>query len=193
MTTTMTGKKIALFGCGAVGSLLALSLSDPDIQFALHDDDKVDENNIATSAFYKHHIGAYKAQVLAEMLYRKSGCKAVSDIKTVVSHAVVDNVFVPDLILDCFDNVAARGLLCSLSAPTLHVGVSADRTGAVIWDADYILPDGAPRGQDQFCTHQAGKAIIRATAAVAARIVEDFLATGRQRSVVLTEDFTLFE
>jgi hypothetical protein len=191
--------KIALFGCGAVGSLLALNIASMDHRFCVIDDDRIDENNIGTSAFYGHHVGAQKASTLSEMIYRKAYAPAWVINQTVqnVNHtiALMDRMGFgePDLVLDCFDNVDARGLLCGLPIPTLHVGVSRERTGAVLWDEDYTLPEGAPRGDDQFCTHQAGRAIIRATAAVAARIVEQFLDTGIKRSVILTEDFRILE
>lgn len=180
MTDTIS---ISICGCGAVGSQVALFIAQPNMRFVLIDDDRIEEDNIFTTAYSRQHVGAYKAQVLGELLYRKSGCISEIYTRTLERGRFT---FPCDLVLDCFDNVDARAL--TRSSHTLHIGVSQERTGAVTWDKDYTLPEGLPRGEEQFCTHQVGRRIIRFTAAVAANIVETFLATGRQESVIITEE-----
>ena len=49
--------EIVVCGCGAVGSLLALNIAHiPDVSFVLIDDDRIEEDNIATSAFSRTRL-----------------------------------------------------------------------------------------------------------------------------------------
>ena len=180
--------RICLCGCGAVGSWLALFLSDPEYTFILIDDDRIGDENIDTSAYYVHQTGTMKAITLAEMLYRKNRCIAEPVVQTLRTSARIRRA-TADLVLDTFDNVAARTLTCGLSIPTLHAGVSEARTGEVMWDADYVLPEpsGYERGENPVCTHVLGRRILRTTAAIAASAVEIWLTTGEQHNFILTE------
>lgn len=183
--------RIVVAGCGAVGSQLTLMIAQPDIVFVLIDDDRIEQDNIATSAFSRQHIGAFKATVLGELLYRKAGCVSEVYNEELTPRNARRLLYPHDILLDCFDNVDARQLTCHPVIPsplTLHVGVSRERTGAVTWDDDYQLPRGTQRGEEQFCTHMAGRRIIRFTAAVAANMVDEWLATGRQSPSVLTTE-----
>lgn len=183
---------IALFGCGAIGSQLAMHIASEDIMFRLVDDDRIEEDNIATSAFMRHQVGAHKAVVLSSLLWAKTRCRCMSDTDTIGNQADYRRI-VKDcaLALDCFDNVEARGLTCLHLVPTLHVGVSREGTGSVTWDTHYQQFDGAPRGQDGFCTHLAGRDILRLTACVAAHIVEQYLETGVKESLTITKRLTI--
>lgn len=180
--------KIAVCGCGAVGSQVALMIAQPDMAFVLIDDDRIEENNLFTSAYSRQHIGAFKATVLGELLYRKAGCVSEVHTKTLERGMFT---FPCDLVLDCFDNVEARFL--TRSNHTLHIGVSQERTGAITWDIDYILPLGLPRGQEQFCTHQVGRRIIRFTAAVAANVIDIWLTPPHNRISLMTTEERIIE
>lgn len=178
---------ITLFGCGAIGSQLAMHLASPEIKFILVDDDKVAEDNLMTSAFSEAQINVDKSLALAILLWRKNKCSAESHNVTITLDNLGKYVEKSELAIDCFDNAEARRITCLHYAPTLHVGVSREGTGAITWDIHYKPFDGAPRGQDTFCTHLAGRGIIRLTSVVAANIVEHFLSTGEKRSLVVTE------
>jgi len=73
---------------------------------------------------------------------------------------------------------------------SVHIGVSRDHTGSIFWDDTPRLWDiyqGPPRGQDTFCTHLAGRKILRLTASIAAHIIEDWMQTGNKQSLTVTE------
>jgi hypothetical protein len=178
--------EIALCGCGAVGSQVALMIARPYLRFTLIDDDRIEADNIETTAFYRQHIGGLKAVVLGELLYRKAGCITRVRTRELIPGNYIDFLGGCDLILDCFDNVVARSLTCS--EHTLHIGVSMERTGAVTWNKDYKLYPGLPRGEEQFCTHAAGRRIIRFTAAVAANVIDDWLVDRRQSPAIITTE-----
>lgn len=182
---------ITLFGCGAVGSQLAMHLASPDITFILIDDDRIAENNIPTSAFVREQIGAYKTTALATLLYRKSESIAEVYSVTLTEANYRGCVYHTNLAIDCFDNAEARKITCKHLVPTLHVGVSKEGTGSITWDIHYQPFVGAPRGQDTFCTHLAGRGIIRFTADVAAHIVEQFIDHGIKESLTVTQRLTI--
>jgi hypothetical protein len=51
-------------------------LAHPDREFHIIDDDRIEDDNIPTSAFLHRHVGAFKATVLAEMVWEKSRVRA---------------------------------------------------------------------------------------------------------------------
>lgn len=183
---------IVLFGCGAIGSQLAMHLASPDRYFVLIDDDRVEENNLATSAFLRAQVGANKAQALSALLWRKNGCISEAHAITLSANNLGKYVKPTDLALDCFDNVEARGVTCR-HVPVLHIGVSREGTGSIVWDRDFEIFTGAPRGQDVFCTHLAGRNIISLTAVVAAQVVEHYINTSGKLSLIVTENYKIIK
>lgn len=179
----MSNLSIAMAGCGALGSQIALHLARPELNFILFDDDVVEDANILTSAYQHNQIGMRKVDALAELLWNKCGCVGIA------AHGTVENPKAfcdKDLIIDTFDNFDSRALTQGLN--TLHVGVSVARTGEIIWDFHYILPpSNSQRGENPICTHELGAGILRLTAAVAADIVEKWMASGERIDAVVTE------
>lgn len=181
---------IAIAGCGALGSQIAWHIALPGDEFILIDDDRVGAENTlnGTSVYRPSHVGAYKAVVLSEMLYRQAVVLATPDTRAFTDarrHVLAD----ADLVVDCFDNAEARrATFLHTAKPVLHVGVSAGGTGAALWGGQYVIDPNAPlRGQGGVCTHLLGRLILRFTAAVAAGIVDHFRATGVQRAAVVNE------
>jgi predicted ThiF/HesA family dinucleotide-utilizing enzyme len=185
---------IHIFGCGALGSHVALHLANlaRGYDFTLWDDDRVEQQNILTSAYWTHHIGALKVNALADMMYRKAHARAIPRAITLTSKPNVD-LQTTDLAIDSFDNSDARALTTNLGVPTLHIGVSAQRTGQITWNEHYRVPESDfERGQNPICTNQLGQKILWFTAWVAANIAEDFLITGNQDNVITTENGRIF-
>ncbi len=105
----LRAKKIAIIGCGGLGSSLALSLGTSGIGgIDLVDFDTVSVHNIHRQvAFTLADEGRPKAEVVAEMI------RAKSPFVTVTPHPIDFAVFseqdgVYDLILDATDNLPAR-------------------------------------------------------------------------------------
>lgn len=184
-------------GCGSLGSAIALHLAQPGRSFILIDDDVVEENNLATSAYHVAHVTQRKTNALADLLYRKARCEVVLILNDTQSDHISRHPRLRrekiDLIIDAFDNSRARGYthnvnLAGRPIPVLHVGVSANHTGAIEWDECYTVPESILRGDNQVCTHNLGNRILRFTAAVAAGVIEEFLTTGVKRNLYVTED-----
>jgi len=176
---------IAIIGIGAIGSWLTLYLARPGWELLLWDDDRVEQENLATSAFLEHHVGVYKAIIASEMAAGK-GCWAQFITDTLSTHSHPE-YYAPELIVDCLDNAPSRRLLYGLSIPTVHVGVSDSGSGAIIWDEDYQVPeDGYERGQNLVCTHHLSRAVLRMVATAAAGVIEDFIDSGTRRTQLVT-------
>lgn len=179
--------RIFLAGAGALGSQIALHLAHPDHTMMICDDDRVEDVNLTTTAFSTPHLGCHKAVVLSEMLYHKCGCVATPLARTLTRARQILS-WRPELVLDTLDNAEGRAVTHGLWVPTLHAGVSATRVGAIIWDGRYQVPEGPARGQAHICTRELGRPILRLTAALAANVVEHWMATKEQRDIWVTED-----
>lgn len=180
--------KIAMAGCGALGSRIAFEIAQPGLEFLLIDDDIIEPHNVetGTTIYSRQHIGVTKVTALGDILYRRACTPAWAEGRalTAARLAWFDGC---DLVIVTFDNAASRRLCCSLPLPTLQVGVSEVGTGAAMWSQDYTPPAVThPRGAEPnpVCTAHLGRHLIRFTAAVAAGLIEAFLATGDQRSVL---------
>lgn len=186
---------IVAAGCGALNSQTIMHLASPEVQVVLIDDDRIEPNNVSTgTTIYSHqHLRALKANVLAELYYRKTGTPATPFPHTLErSQQVME--FNPDLVIDGFDNWEARRLVSGLGVPTLHQGVSIARVGMVEWDEDYKIPArGFARGENPVCTNQLGRRILAVTALATALVVMDFIATGARRSLMCREDGRIIE
>ena len=175
---------IAIVGCGALGSRIALELAGQELM--LLDDDRVGEENVGASAYSLHHAGRFKSIVLSELCARRS-IRAQHDTKTLASENV-GTLSEMSLVVDCLDNAPSRSLLAGLPAPTLHVGVSEMGSGSCLWDHDgYQVPDdGYPRGHNPVCTHLLSAQLLRMTATAAVGVIEHFLAESVSRSALVT-------
>lgn len=197
--------KILLGGAGAINSQVAWHIASSEHEFLLVDDDIVQEHNVTTgtSMYSLHHVGMHKVVALAELLWRKCHCRVEPLCKTLETSSVITQ-WNPDLVIDGFDNSAARAITTCLyydgrfhdvemrqpvRIPTVHIGVSEARTGEIVWDERYQVPvTEFRRGDvDAPCTHRLGRQILRFTASVAAGVIEHWMETGEKRDLVITE------
>lgn len=173
---------IYLCGCGAIGSRIALELSNDEDEWVLIDDDIVKIENLGTSAFYKEHLGVYKADALAELLWRKNKVMARPMIKELSSPV---KPTLGSLVIDSFDNPKSR-LLTVSQENTIHLGVGTGETGAAIWDIDWTKPSiDFDRGNNPVCTHDLGDLIILSTVAIGAYSIKKFWLENKKESYFL--------
>ncbi len=185
---------IAIAGVGAVGSMFANSIAHlHNVTLFFLDDDVVERENIGMSAFTPMKIGMNKAEAMAWILQETYNIRFNAIPGTVELKEMLESLQV-DLLIDAFDNVDSRRLTRGLSIPTVHLGVSEERIGEVVWDEHYSLPDNAPaRGEEGICTRAAGRPIIRGVAAFGVRIVEQFIDNGTRRTIIVKEDMRIIE
>ena len=181
--------RICIVGAGAIGSQIAWHIAGEQHEMMVLDDDTIESHNVTTgtSMYSIHHIGMFKSVALAEMLWRKIECRCEPVVETLLDDNIIQQ-WNPDLVIDGFDNVAARGITHETGFDTVHVGVSEARTGEVMWDEWYQLPVvECERGENPICTHHLGRQILRFTASVAAGVIERWMMTGEKVNLVVTE------
>lgn len=179
-----TISKIAVLGCGALGSRIALELADKDLWLELYDRDKVAADNIGPSAFSRFDIGKSKAFALAGYVGGRNGnalARTVDVTKAKLAPA--------DLVIDCLDNAEARNyMMRRVELPIVHVGVNWG-VGEVVWGKQlYFAEAGAP-----VCTHELGRGIIGLTAAVASVAIQTYLATMNKANYLINVDGTIIK
>jgi hypothetical protein len=175
---------IGIAGCGALGSHIATFIAEPEMKMGLFDFDRVDKQNVltGTSVFSREHIGTFKSDTLAGILFTRFGASVRTHRRPVDS----DRLFLAcSLVIDCFDNAEARSHTVGLDIPALHVGVSPQMIGAIEWDETYQLPDAIEPEPNEICTHQLGRDIILLTSVVASTIIRRFLVDGTKLSAVV--------
>src|SRR5262249_53998152 len=135
---------LTLCGAGALGSHLADNLARQGFQqIRVIDCDRVEEHNISTQLYGASEIGAWKAEILRQRLFRAVGVEVEALRKALTERTARSLLQGAGLVLDTFDNSAARRLVgehCRvLQIPCLHVGLYASY-GEVIWDEHYRVP-----------------------------------------------------
>jgi molybdopterin/thiamine biosynthesis adenylyltransferase len=189
----MPNVNIGIVGAGAVGSKVAEYLAAPGVTFYIFDDDKVEEKNIACSAYNMRHVNKRKVNALAEIVVQR-GADAVPVHGTIESGDDITKHDL-DIVIDGFDTPECRSLTVGLNKqdgnpiPTIHVGVGQQGNGQCMWDRDYKLPPPSPfkRGDNPVCTSALGKRLIFRTATRAGEIIEEFYSNPDAQSDIVAE------
>jgi hypothetical protein len=177
-------------GCGALGSLIVTMLNVDNTSYLFWDDDRVDADNIGTSAFLQENIGAFKVRVLANYVYRKNRTSAQTHYDTFGEEHVGRLFSYTDrnVVLDCFDNSDARNLLHRINrANILHIGVNQDLIGNIEWDEIWEPLSPIARGENPVCTHHLGSKILLSTSFHAVCIIHQFIETGSKINRIVNQ------
>ena len=182
--------RITICGAGALGSNLADTLvRQGATKLRLIDHDRVEEQNIGTQTYVQADIGQAKADALRKHLFRIAGVEAEAVRKELTAANVRTLLKETDLVVDCFDNTAARQLVQDYARQsgvlTLHVGLSADY-GEVVWDEVYRVPQDV---DGDVCDYPLARNLVTMTVAIAAETIVQFVSTSERvsRSVTLRD------
>jgi molybdopterin-synthase adenylyltransferase len=178
---------VTICGAGALGGNLTENLARAGFgKLKVIDCDRIEERNLSTQPYYRSDIGAFKAKILANHLYRAIGTKVESETKELTATNAHQLLKESQLIVDVFDNSRSRQVVKDFAAqsgiPCLHVGLSADFAEA-IWNDCYRVPSDA---NDNVCDYPLARNLVMLTVAVACEAIVSFLATGEQRSFTIT-------
>src|SRR5438034_11772166 len=100
---------VAVCGAGALGANIAESLARSGFgRLRVIDRDRVEERNLSTQPYYRSEIGALKAKMLANALYRALGTTVDARAEELTAANVGRLLGGSDLVIDTFDNSAAR-------------------------------------------------------------------------------------
>jgi molybdopterin/thiamine biosynthesis adenylyltransferase len=150
------------------------------------DRDRIEERNLSTQPYYRSDVGAFKARILANNLYRALGTKVEAETKALTEANAAQLLKGSGLIVDVFDNSTSRQVVKEYGdrsgIPCLHAGLSADYA-EVIWNDVYRVPSAV---NDDVCDYPLVRNLVMLTVAVACEAIVSFVATGAQQHFTIT-------
>ena len=183
----MHAAPVTICGAGALGANIAESLARAGFKhFTIIDFDRVEERNLSTQPYQRGDIGAFKAKMMANMLYRAVGATVQAQSQRLTDANVHKLLGGSTLVVDTFDNSVGRGVVKNWCAetgtPCLHAGLAADYA-EIIWNDRYRVPSPT---NDDVCDYPLARNLVMLTVSVACEVLVDFVATGAQRSYTVT-------
>ncbi len=190
---TLQDYPVTICGAGALGANLAENLARAGFsKLKVIDRDRIEERNLSTQPYYRSDVGAFKAKILANNLYRAIGTKVEAETKELSATNVSQLLRGSGLIVDVFDNSQSRQTVKDYAdkagIPCLHAGLSADYA-EIIWNNVYRVPSGM---NDDVCDYPLARNLVMLTVAVTCEAMVAFVAIGQQRNFTVTlKDLTI--
>jgi molybdopterin/thiamine biosynthesis adenylyltransferase len=180
---------VTVCGAGALGANLTETLARQGFtRLAIIDCDRVEERNLSTQPYYRGDIGAQKAKILANSLYRALGVAVTGRAEELTAANAAKLLTGSGLVVDTFDNSAARQAVkdaCTAAGiRCLHVGLAAGYA-EILWNEGYRVPSAA---NDDVCDYPLARNLVLLTVAVTAEVVVRFAETGEQAEYTITLD-----
>ncbi len=152
---------VTICGAGALGANIAESLARAGFkQFKIIDYDRVEERNLSTQPYQRGDIGAFKARMMANMLYRAVGAKVEAQTQRLTDENVHKLLGGSTLVVDTFDNSVGRRIVkdwcAEAGTPCLHAGLAADYA-EIIWNDRYRVPSPA---HDDVCDYPLARNLV---------------------------------
>ena len=175
--------KILFCGGGALGSHALLLARDivRDQEVSVIDFDRVKTRNLASQWFVKQMVGKPKATALKLQLLNFYGV-ALDRVHTVKLTKLNAEPLLRDfdLLVDCFDNAAARELVQRHArvhdVSCIHAGLAANGEFAAIrWDADFVIDAEDVPGQPT-CEGDGFLPVIASACAALVQSLQAFIA-----------------
>jgi molybdopterin/thiamine biosynthesis adenylyltransferase len=178
---------ITVCGAGALGANITENLARSGAgSLVVIDRDRIEERNLSTQPYYKSDVGAYKAKILTNTLYRALGVSIDGRSKELTTTNAPQLLRDTNLVIDTFDNSVARQSVkdyCEdTQLPCLHVGLASDYA-EVIWNDLYRVPSPA---NDDICDYPLARNLVMLAVAVACEVIITFVASGVQQSFTVT-------
>lgn len=174
--------KVTVCGAGALGSNLVDTLCRQGFSdLKVIDNDTVDVHNINTQVYGDMDVGALKVNALKNKVFRHVGTEIVAENKKLDAGTVKSLLKNSGLVVDCFDNTAARQCVqdeCRRAKiPCLHAGLNTDY-GEVFWDQKYKVP---PDVAGDVCDYPLARNLIMVIVAITAEEIMDFVLSKKPR------------
>lgn len=184
---------VTVCGAGALGANIAESLARQGFAaIRVIDRDRIEERNLSTQPYYLSDVGAFKAKILANTLYRALGVKLDARMDELTAANTAKLLKDSALVIDAFDNSGSRQAVkdfcASANIECLHAGL-ADGYAEVIWNENYRVPSAA---QDDICDYPLARNLVLLTVAVTCEAVVKFIANGEKQNLTITlDDFAI--
>ena len=183
----ITTVSVTICGAGALGSNLTENLARSGFaKLKVIDRDRIEERNLSTQPYYKTDVGAYKAKILTNSLYRALGVVIEAQAKELT----VDNcdrlLRNSDLVVDTFDNSIARKIVTDYcqnnNIACLHIGLNTDYA-EIIWNDRYRVPSDT---NDDVCDYPLARNLVLIAVAIASETIINFLESDQQNNYTFT-------
>jgi molybdopterin-synthase adenylyltransferase len=184
---------VTICGGGALGANIAESLARSGFgKLCVIDKDRIEERNLSTQPYYRSDVGAYKAKILTNSIYRALGITIEGISKELTAANAPQLLSNSKLVIDAFDNSIARQIVtdtCNNSQiPCLHVGLASDYA-EIVWNPIYRVPSNA---NDDVCDYPLARNLVLLAVAIACETATTFIATQQQQSFTVTlADFAI--
>lgn len=180
---------VTVCGAGALGANIVESLARQGFAaIRVIDRDRIEERNLSTQPYYASDVGAFKAKILANALYRAVGIKLDARTDELTTANAVKLLKESSLVVDAFDNSLSRQAVkdycASAHVECLHAGL-ASAYAEVIWNEKYRVPSAT---QDDVCDYPLARNLVTLTVAVACEAIVKFVASGEKPSFTITLD-----
>jgi molybdopterin-synthase adenylyltransferase len=193
LMTKLRDFPVTICGGGALGANIAESLARSGFgKLCVIDRDRIEERNLSTQPYYRSDVGAYKAKILTNAIYRALGITVEGISKELTAANAPQLLSNSKLVIDAFDNSIARQIVtdtCNNSQiPCLHVGLASDYA-EIIWNPLYRVPSNA---NDDVCDYPLARNLVLLAVAIACETATTFIATQQQQSFTVTlADFAI--
>ena len=179
--------RVTVCGAGALGANLVESLARQGFAaIKVIDRDRIEERNLSTQPYYASDVGAFKAKILANSLYRAIGVKVEARAEELTAQNAAKQLKDSQLVVDVFDNSASRRIVKETCEATgidcLHAGL-ADGYAEVIWNDIYRVPSAS---QDDVCDYPLARNLVTLTMSVICETIVKFIASSEQQSHTIT-------
>ncbi|MGB3237008.1 MAG: ThiF family adenylyltransferase [Geitlerinemataceae cyanobacterium] len=178
---------VTICGAGALGANITENLARSGFNtLKIIDRDRIEERNLSTQPYYRTDVGAFKAKILANNLYRAIGIKVQSETKDLVAKNADKLLSKTSLVIDAFDNSISRRVVkescIRAGIPCLHIGLAGDYA-EVIWNDVYRVPSDV---QDDICDYPLARNLVMLAIAVASETIVEFVINGKMSSFTIT-------
>lgn len=178
---------VTICGAGALGANITESLARSGFgKLKVIDRDRIEERNLSTQPYYRSDVGAFKAKILANNLYRAIAVQVAAETRELTAANAKQLLSKSALVIDAFDNSMARQAVkdyCdSAGLPCLHAGLAGDYA-EVIWNQVYRVPSDA---NDDVCDYPLARNLVMLTVAIATEVVVQFITTGESLNFTVT-------
>ncbi|RMG05720.1 MAG: ThiF family adenylyltransferase [Cyanobacteria bacterium J055] len=178
---------VTICGAGALGANITENLARSGFA-ALNviDRDRIEERNLSTQPYYRTDVGAFKAKILANNLYRAIGVKVRAQTKELTAENADRLLVGSALVIDAFDNSTSRQVVkesCDRSGiPCLHAGLAGDYA-EVMWNEVYRVPSPA---HDDLCDYPLARNLVMLAVAVTCEAIVGSILEGKTNNFTIT-------
>lgn len=184
LTQKLSKNSLTICGAGALGSNLIDNLTRQGVSnLKVIDKDRIEVHNLSTQVWSEADVGALKVEALKTKIYRNVSTEIEAVNKELTAANVKQLLKGSNLVVDCFDNNAARQIVQNevraRKLSCLHCGLASD-FGEIVHDEFYRVPKDST---GDVCDYPLARNVIMLAVAVLSEEILDFLISDKPRKM----------